>query len=273
MDRRFVGILSICVVISTVFTLFIIGESTKGITVVENIYPQSIYRSRNKGVFPFQYGVVFRQDYASIRIQLFTLRRTMLNETPEDFFYLPGMPTLYEMGDFLGRPGELRYFRGEKKNQSVTIQLLDFSGILDGFSSSGISKFPEGARSGLITSPDPTLVFALVRNESGFVEYYEGVRDFFLDRELLLSDMYIRVNDDVSSFTSSRMSYQPVGKRILDAPKGGVLELEGIERDDRLELGFSVNSAWVPIEGMNILQIMIIEGDLIPVYILSNFVG
>jgi hypothetical protein len=280
MDRRLLGILSICVVISSVFTLFIIGERTKGITVVENIYPKSIYRSRNKGVFPFQYGVVFRQDFAFVETEIFTLRKTQLNETPgsdvtsvDDFLFLPGMPALIEMGSMLGMSPELLIIEGERKNQSVTIKLLDFSEIFEGFSPSGLPKFAEGARSGLIVSPAPTLVFAFVYNESGFVDYYEGVRDFFLDRELLLSDMYIRLNDDVSSFTSSRMSIQPVGQRMLDAPKGGILALNDIERDDRLEVGFSVYSAWVPREGMRILQIVIVRGDLDSMYNLSNFVG
>jgi hypothetical protein len=279
MDRRFIGIVIICIVFSTVFTLFIIGERSRGITLVENIYPNSVYRSRDRGAFPFQLGVVFRQNFESAIVDFYALRKAYLNTTIsrdvtlEDLGKLPKISTIIEITNAFEFDPEVTTIEAERKNESVSIKLLDFSGIFEGFSPSGVPNFAEGARSGLISSPSPTLVFAFVFNESGFTDYYEGIRDFFLDRELLLSDLYIRLNDDVSSFTSSRMSYQPVGQRMLDAPKGGRLELSGIERDDRLEVGFSVNSAWVPIGGLSVLQIMIIEGDLDSEYYLSNFVG
>jgi hypothetical protein len=280
MDRRLIGILAICVVFSTLFTLFIIGERSSGITLVENIYPSSVYQSRVRDAFPFQYGVVFRQNYASVVADFYTLRRAHLNVTvaPEDatlegLAKLPEISTLVDVSKVFDYAPVIMTIGAERKNESVSIKLLDFSGIFDGFAPFGLPKFVEGARSGIIASPGATLAFAFVFNESGFIDYYEGVRDFFIERELLLSDMYIRLNDDVASFTSSRMSTQPVGQRILDAPKGGRLKLVDVERDDRLEVGFSVNSQWVPREGMRILQIMAIRGDLDSEHVQSNFVG
>jgi hypothetical protein len=78
--------------------------------------------------------------------------------------------------------------------------------------------------------------------------------------------------DQVASYTSCREAPQPEGSRILDAPREGGSLFSGVERDDRLEVGFSVNSAWIP-PGLSVLQLVRILGDLEETVVLLNLMG
>ncbi len=280
MDRGFAGVLAICIVLSTTITIFIAGEKAHGITLVENRYPGSIYGSKEKGTFEFHHGMVCRQDYMVLEIGFYLLGRTEMNltltledATPSQLAdKVPKISALNQMGRWLGADPLVLTSEIETDDQMATLILLDFTEVFDAFAPKMIKQFPEGARS-LVTSPFATLAFAFVFDDSGELTFcYEGIRDFFLGRELLLADLYIRRNDETHSYTSSRMAPQPKGERMLDAPKRGKLFFEDVRRDDRFEIGFSVNSAWVS-GSLQALQLIRILGDSQQVLLQASFIG
>ncbi len=280
MDRQLVGVLSICLVISTIITLFIVGERSRGIELVENQFPEAVPRSKDKGTFTFHHGIVSRQDFESLSMEFFCLRKTQSNITAgvEDFTLeraleeIPKLSTLYAMARNLGFRSSVETIDVDYHGIPGTLRLVDFSPIFASFAPAGVKQCIEGGRGGFVASPSATVSFAfLFDNEGRPVSCYEGERDFFLDRDLVLADLYLRRNEDGHSYTSSRIVQQPEGHGMTDAPKGHLL-FERVRRDDRFEVGFSVNSPWLP-SSLRVVQVLHVVGNLDDHLFQANFIG
>ncbi len=277
-DRRLAGILVICVVISTIFTAFLSGEKDRGITVVENAHPDRIHRSREQGSYQFQVGLVSREDFEVLEIDHYCLSITDRNVSlrledadldgmSESF---PALSVIRRMCESLGGEPDMLDVNLVLDGEAVTFRMVDFTDPFLAFAPDQIRQFPYGTRAGLATSPNPAMAFGVLFDGAGDpILYCEGVRDFFMDKELLLSDLYVRRNDEVASYTSCREAPQPEGLRILDAPRGGRLIHSAVKRNERFEVGFTVNAAWVP-TGISIIQMVRISGNMEETSVLFN---
>lgn len=277
MDRRLIGVLTICLVFSTTVTLLIVGERSKGATILENRFPDKLYRSRTKGSFTFHYGLVSRQSFEVLTLDFYALRRIDRNLTLDlDQSSLEELgkriPSgLWNMTSALGIPPMFLGFETRLGDEAMTLKLLDFSRVFEGIMPRGVVQYPE-THGAIATSPSPTVCFAFIFDSSGRLNSsYEGVRDFFFDRELTLTNLYFRQNENVSSFVSYRSTPQPVGRRLLDSPWPAHLAFYDIKRDDRIEVGFSVNSIWL--EGnVNMVQIILVHGNEDLLFSQANFI-
>lgn len=279
MDRRLAGILAICLVLSTTITLLLIGEKSSGATIIENLFPDAIYRSRDRGSLTFHHGMVSRQRFATLTMDFYALRKTDLNLTldfdeatlgslSED---LAEISALSQASRELDIEPMFLTMEVEMDDRRMRLKLLDFTNVFDGFAPSEVKQFPQGMGGSLYASPSPTLCFAFLFDDSGRLDStYEGVRDFFFDRDLTVADLYFRRNDETSSFISSRLGPQPEGRRVLDAPRGH-LAFDNVGRDDRLDVGFSVNSLWLP-GRIRMVQLILVYGDGCPLYTQANFI-
>lgn len=279
MDRRLAGVLAICLVVSTTITLFVIGERASGATVVENAFPDALYRSREKSTLTFHHGAVSRQRFVSVAMDFYALEKTDANLTLDlddctlDRLseVIPKISVLSYMAKSLGTGPNLLTLNVKRENRGMALKLVDFTNVFEGFAPMGTLQFPEGARS-FTASPSPTLCFAFLFDGSGKLNStYEGIRDFFFDRDMTVENLFIRRNEVTSSFTSSRPAPQPEGKRLLDAPKLGHVAFEEVDRDDRLEVGFSVNPMWLP-GRVRTVQLIMVRGDCRLLYNQANFI-
>jgi hypothetical protein len=67
------------------------------------------------------------------------------------------------------------------------------------------------------------------------------------------------------------LTEQPEGIRLLDAPPGRLVFAE-VERDDRIEIGFSLNAAWLT-GSPRVIQLVLVSGDSERVLSEANMIG
>jgi len=255
------------------------ARRTRGTTILENRFPQKLYRSRTRGSFTFHQGLVCRQSFEVLTMDFYALRRMDLNLTHDadssSFEGLaraiPRISQLWNMTEDLGVSPALLVFDTEVGNEAMTLKLLDFSGVFEGVKPKGVTAFSE-THGTVPMSPNPTVCFAFLFDSSGKLNSaYDGVHDFFFDKELTLLNRYFRKNDNVSSFASYRSADEPAGRRLIDSPWPAHLAFRNVEKDDRIEIGFSVNSAWL--EGsVEMVQIILAKGNENLIFAQINFI-
>jgi len=180
-SREYAGVVLIAIVFSTVLTSFMIGEKPKRLVeIIRNDAPPLNSGSDEK--FGYSLTLVFRRDFDEVRVDFAWFRGMPLllvpgaNETGIATLdaALPGLLKMKTMNDLLSRFGVgperigKEYLRGYWP-QAEDILLLDYSKAL----SAGMKD-----QSNLVHA-----IYIFVLKDSKISGYYEGVADFFPERE------------------------------------------------------------------------------------------
>ncbi len=262
-DRGFIGVLLIAVVISTVVMSFVTVERVKtGIEIIKNKYPPSI-KSTVQERHTFVVNVIARRPYEEVKIKFSCLRKTVpafsdpsiLNKSDATLEDIAAeiAPVKACLSAAKAAPvGSDREILQVNVNGSKYEALLyDFGEVIA--AGQTISDF----------SFAPT-AYLLWRDKAGNLTYYQGSSDFFQNRNQTMESLVISHNDKETTYRSAKETGYSDIPTIAEAPMLGTVRYEGVEKDDRMYVMFAINSLSVAAHSGMIEVVRVIgNGELV----------
>jgi len=260
-DRSLIGVVLIALVVSTLITLFIIGEKGGPYSIVSNEY-------RSGGARRFISGITILAKKPMTYLTLShycLLNRTDLIENvsrkgePEEVMErIPSLQTFLGMSEFVPP---------RKSNFSVRIPLWigreklvekKFHVYVYDFSRIAWQAVPDEIRR---STKRPSFrgghlwdyydVFACVFDEKGTLTYfYEGVADFFCGRVMSIEELSVQRNEQKTTYFGVGDEGKLAGgaRSVLEAPNRGVVTFDDVRRNDRLAVTFSIDPSRMPLD-------------------------
>jgi hypothetical protein len=259
-DRGFIGVLLIAVVISTVFMGFItVEKADQGIEIIKNKYPGMI-RTSVQERHTFVTNVIARKPYEQVKLKFSVLRLmepvfadknvtddpdATLDEIAAE---ITPIKTCLSAGKSspVGFEREVLEFNANGTN--VEALMLDFGLVVAaGQSVPDISSAPTS--------------YILWRDDEGNLTYYQGSSDFFFARNDSIESLVVSYNDNETTYRSAKEVTGSIDvPTIAEGPKMGMVVYEKVEKDDRMYVMFAVNSLSAPAhEGM--IQLVRVYGN------------
>ncbi len=257
-DRReLLGVVGIAIVLSTLTTLLIIGEGAKeDVTILSNEFPAELpptSLSTTEENYQFALKMMARKPLVDVTVRYNTLTRiedqdiTYIDperetgSTPlETIENVRGLGTLLEMA----APLDLEPFiwngtvEWEEANKvhDLDMYLYDFTDLVGALT-------PNLTALGVRTS----YVFCLNRSTGCLVYYFEGISDYFYDRNGTIIDLTISHNDrDMRYHAVSDIEMEGRYQEVMKAPLLGRVRFEDVKKDDYLVVVFSLKGTSVP---------------------------
>ena len=280
-DRTLLGVILIALILSTLVTIFIVGEKSGPYSIVKNDHPQRAVLTHGRR-YSFGLTLMAREPVASLRISYFCLvNRTDLIEgirgqaTPDDVFQrISGTRSYLDMskGGLLAPEThtleiEIPVRNGEKiEKKKFDLYLFDFSKLVwQAVPQETMHSLdrPLIGFSGTQHLWDYYNIFAALFDEGGDLTYfYQGVADFFCNKVIAIEELIIQRNEDKSIYHGVTKEGEPQDEviSVLDAPDMGIVCYENIWRNDRITVFYSLDSSWVP-SNQGIIQIIKIDVD------------
>lgn len=258
-DRSLVGIILIALVVSTLVTLFIVGEKGGPYSIIKNEY-------RSGGRLRFISGLTLlaKEPMGSLRISHYCLiNRTDLicglsgQGSPEEVCRrVPCIESYLGLSYF--REPEIRKFSVEvpKWIDEKTLILEKFDLYLYDFSKVVWQAVPDDL---MYSTERPVFknghlwdyynVFACLFDENGNLTlFYEGVADFYCNKVISIEELTVQKNENKSIYfgVTEEGKVQERVLSVLNAPDRGVVRFEDVDRNDRLAVTFSIDPSRKP---------------------------
>ncbi len=251
-DRSLVGVIGIAIVLSTLITLFIIGESAEeDVTILRNEYPSTLSTMEQK--YAFVLSMISRRPLEQVKVRYNTLKKIR----DEDIAYLDSNVTtgdtheetimnlakinrMMDQARYIGADPDMWNGTVEWRNQSRTYEfdmyMYDFTDVLK---ASAPGKAGLGATS--------TYVVWLNQTNGSVFYYFEGVSDYFFNRNRTIVDLTLTHNNQSQRYRAvSEIEVEGKYEQIMEAPMYGTVKFEEVEKDDRLFVIFSLKGTTIP---------------------------
>ena len=245
-DRGFIGVLLIAVVISTVFMGFItVEKADKGIEIIKNKYPAMI-RTSVQERHTFVTNVIARKDYEEVKL-VFSVLRIMEPVFGDENITKKSGVTLDEIAAEIvpiktclsaGRTSPVGFEREilefNANGTDVEALMYDFGGVIAaGQSVPDISSAPTS--------------YLLWMDDEGNLTYYQGSSDFFFSRNASIESLVVSYNDEETTYRSAKEVTGSVDiPTIAEGPKMGTVVYDNVEKDDRMYVMYAINSLTSP---------------------------
>ena len=260
-DRSLVGAVLIALVISTLVTLFIVGEKGGPYLLVRNDY-----RSAEKGRFIIGQTLLAKEPIASLELSYFCLvNRTDLlgainrSGSPQDVCArIPSLRSYLDISEAGFRAPDMSHFRvqlptwvdgNRLAKKEFDLYLYDFSKLVWQAVPAELMHSLERPSFGRGHLWDYYNVFACLFDEEGNLScFYEGVADFYTGKVISIEELTIQRNEEKSVYYGAAEHAETAGNvlSVLDAPERGVVYYEELRRNDRLTILFSIDSSKLP---------------------------
>jgi len=260
-DRSLVGAVLIALVISTLVTLFIVGEKGGPYLLVKNEY-----RSAEKGRFIIGQTLLAKEPIASLKLSYFCMvNRTELlgginrSGSPQDVCArIPSLRSYLDMSEAGFRAPEITHFRVQLPiwvdaerlvEKEFDLYLYDFSKLVWQAVPADLMHSLERPAFGRGHLWDYYNVFACLFDKEGNLSYfYEGVADFYTGKVISIEQLTVQRNDEKSVYYGAAEDAETTGDVLstLNAPDRGVVSYEELRRNDRVTILFSIDSSKLP---------------------------
>lgn len=259
-DRGFVGVLLIAVVISTVIMGFVTVEKAKsGIEVLKNKYPLAMKTSVQER-HTFVVNIIARKSYEEVKLKFSCVSKAKPVFADRNITKKPGV-TLKEIAAEItpiktclsaGRSSPVGY---DEQIIEVEINGTTYEALMMDFGEVIAAGQPVSDLSFAPTS------YVLWMDEQGNLTYYQGASDFFLNRNQSIESLVISYNDNETTYRSVKEAAGSLDVPTLaQAPRLGAVKFEDVRKDDRMYVMFAVNSLSVPAH-TGMMEIIRIYGD------------
>lgn len=245
-DKSLVGVIGIAIVLSTMITLFIIGErAQEDVTILRNEFPARLSTMEQK--YAFVLSMIARKPLTDVTVQYNILSNAGVPEdatteaTPEETIRknLPKIDFMIEETERIGQGYD--YWEGTADWKNVT-ETLEFDMHMYDFTDMIRATTPNNTALG-VTS---TYVVWLWKNGTIF-RTFSGVTDFFYNRNRTIVDLTITHNDESEYYRAvSEIEVEGKYEQIMKAPILGRVTFTEVEKDDRLFVIFSLKGTTIP---------------------------
>ena len=259
-DRGFVGVLLIAVVISTMIMGFVsVEKASVGIEIIKNKYPQRI-RTSVQERHSFVFNVIARRPYQRVELKFSCLRKmdpvfsnpNITKEKDASLDEILSEVTPVKTCLAAARTSPLGF---EREELEVNVNGTKFKALLYDF---GLVIAAGQSLPDLSFAPTSYLIW---RDSEGNLTYYQGTSDFFLNRNETIQSLVISLNANETTYRSEKESAGPSDvPTVGSAPKLGIVKFDDVEKDDRMYVMFDVDSLSVP-SHKGMLELMRVYGD------------
>ncbi len=259
-DRGLVGVIAIALVLSTLVTLFVIGERGGPYSIVK-----SEYRSAGRSRWLVGLTLLVKEPIGSLKLSYFCLidRTDLIGEidregTPEEVCRrIPNLKAYLEMAEQGGQdpeisssPIEVPIWMDEDVlvKKEFDLHLFDFSKMVWQAVPKDLMCSTERPKFGRGHLWDYYSVFACLFDESGnLTRFYEGVADFYCNKVIIIEELTIQMNEEKSVYYGVTQEGEgKEGESVLYAPDRGVICFEDINRNARMTVVYSLDSSKLP---------------------------
>jgi len=250
-DRSLIGVIGIAIVLSTLITLFIIGERAKeDVTILRNEFPAKLSAMEQK--YAFVLSMIARKPLVDVTVKYNTLSRVLRenigfidpNETTgstalETIMNIVKIKSLMDEAARIGAKvdmwnGTVKW-KNATKTHDMDMYMYDFTDVMR-------ASMPN------YTVLDTTTTYVVWLNHTnGSVFYYfQGVPDYFYSRNRTIVDLTLTHNEDSKYYRAvSEIEVEGKYEQIMLAPLYGTVTFEDIKKDDRLFIIYSLKGTTV----------------------------
>ncbi len=259
-DRGFVGVLLIAVVISTMVMGFVTVEKADvGLEIIKNKYPATLKTSVQER-HTFVINVIARKDHEEVKLKFAVLRVADAPLADPNITKREGV-TLDEIAADIA-PVKTCLSAGKSSPVGFERQMLEF--YYNGTDVEALLyDFAEVVAAGH-SVPDMSLApttFLLWVDEDDQLKYFQGSSDFFLNRNESMESLVVSYNDEETTYRSAKEVTGSVDiPTIAEGPVLGTVKYEDVQKDDRMYVMFAINSLSVP-EHDGMIQLVRVYGD------------
>jgi hypothetical protein len=251
-DRSLLGVIGIAIVLSTLITLFIIGErAEEDVTILRDEFPPRLSTMEQK--YAFVLSMIARKPLVDV-----TVKYNVLSDVPEvkDLpvanltvmstdeetirSNLPRVESLLIEADRVGKPPdtweEEIEWKGPNQVHKVRMYMYDFTDLLKAT-----------APGYTVLNIQTTYVVWINTTNDAIARYFVGSPDYFYNRNSTIVDLTITHNDDSQYYRAvSEIEVAEEYKQIMQAPLAGTVTFEDVVKDDRLFIIYSLKGTTVP---------------------------
>jgi hypothetical protein len=260
-DRGLVGVIGIALVVSTVVTLFIIGESGGPYSIVKSEYGPS-----GRGRWLAGISLLAKEPIGSLKLSHYCLMKrndhieTVRRDGPPEEVAerIPNLKSYLDMSRNAGVEPLIHSFKVKIprwENPSTLLQeefnlyLYDFSKLVWQAIPDDLMHSMNRPNFGRGHLWDYYNAFACLYNEAGnLTHFFGGVSDFFLSRVIIIEELTIQ--KEAEKVIYHGVAKEEVGSEVLSilgSPERGVVIFEELERNDHVSVVYSMDSSKLPL--------------------------
>lgn len=250
-DRSLVGVIGIAIVLSTLITLFIIGERAKeDVTILRNEFPTKLSAMEQK--YAFVLSMIARKPLVDVTVKYNTLSRVLRenigfinpNKTTGStaFETIKNIAKIKGLMDEAARIGaKVDMWNGTVKWKNATrthdmdMYMYDFTDVMR-------ASMPNYT----VLDTTTTYVVWLNHTNGSIFYYFQGVPDYYYARNRTIVDLTLTHNEDSKYYRAvSEIEVEGKYEQIMLAPLYGTVTFEDIKKDDRLFIIYSLKGTTV----------------------------
>jgi hypothetical protein len=259
-DRGFVGVLLIAIVISTIVMGFVTVEKADvGLEIIKNKCPATLKTSVQER-HTFVINVIARRDHEEVKLKFAVLRISDPYLADPNVTSREGV-TLDEIATEIA-PVKTCLSAGKSSPVGFERRILEFN-----YNGTDVEAllydFAELVAAGH-SVPDMSLApttFLIWLDENDELKYFEGSSDFFLNRNESIESLVVSYNDEETTYRSAKEVTGSIDiPTIAEGPVLGTVKYENVRKDDRMYVMFAVNSLSVP-EHEGMIQLVRVYGN------------
>ena len=260
-DRSLVGVIAIALVISTVITMFIVGEGGGPYSVIKSEYGGS-----GPGRWLVGISLLAKEPIATLKVSPYGFVRRQeclagidLDGTPQEVMArIPSLRSYLDMAAAVNmepivRPLDIvvpRY-QDEKTllQEEFHAYIYDFSELVWQAVPDELMYSTERPVFGRGHLWDFYNAFACLFDEDGNLTYfYQGVADFFVSKVIIIDELSIQRNEEKTTYYGvTKEDTADEARSIVYAPDRGVVTFEDLERNDRVGVVYSLDTNKLPL--------------------------
>lgn len=244
--------IGIAIVLSTLITLFIIGERAKeDVTILRNEFPAKLSAMEQK--YAFVLSMIARKPLVDVTVKYNTLSRVVKANigfiNPNKTTGSTALETITNIAKIKGLLDEAARIGAEPYTWSGTVQWKTVNRTYD--LDMYMYDFTDVVRATMpnYTVLDTTTTYVVWLNQTNgsIFLYFEGRPDFFYSRNTTIVDLTLTHNEDSKYYRAvSEIEVEGKYEQIMLAPLYGTVTFDKIKKDDRLFIIFSLKGTTVP---------------------------
>jgi len=237
-DRRFIGLLGIAVVISTVFTgITFNAKEVEQVRFLASSMPK-VVQCEEQAIRTHSFDFMVTQDLPDVLIRCSLLiKRTILpGETPWTVSGLEHKALLLHLlGELEGLAGDLSLYRVYEiqEDSGIRLEIMDFSDFLSAMAGKDVLKVCD-------------TVYCVEQSRDGNASFYRGVRDFFFNSEETLLEVKYSSPVESRVFRSEDLGPQSEGYPSISEAPVGMIHLRNLTSGDRVHVEVKANTQRMP---------------------------
>jgi hypothetical protein len=268
-DRSLVGIIMIALVVSTVITLFIIGEGGGPYSIIKSEYSKS-----GTGRWLIGVNLLAKEPIGSLKISHYALIKRDYPEidptgTPEEVSkrirslesYMKAVEAVG--GEPIVKKLRVQIPRWEDEdtllNEEFDLYIYDFSEYVWQAVPDDIMYSLQRPRHRYGHLFDYYNAFGCAFDDNGNLTYFlEGVADFYVNKVIIIDELTVQLNQNKTTYYGVTKEDTPGGElSVLFAPDRGIVTFEDLERNDRISVVFSMDTSKFPLDKNGLGQVSI----------------